>query len=79
LGVVFQRKYFQYFQRTFIIMFNLKSFGISVNRVKIMKNVKNVKNVNKTILFVKDFFDRSGIKYNITINEKNEIVVNPRE
>jgi len=60
-------------------MFNLKSFGISVNRVKIMKNVKNVKNVNKTILFVKDFFDRSGIKYNITINEKNEIVVNPRE
>ena len=57
-------------------MFNLKSFGISVNRVKIMKNVKNV---NKTILFVKDFFDRSGIKYNITINEKNEIVVNPRE
>lgn len=54
-------------------MFNLKSYGISVNRVKIMKNV------NETILFVKDFFDRSGIKYTITINEKNEIVVNPRQ
>lgn len=33
----------------------------------------------KTIEFVKDFFDRSGIKYTITINEKNEIVVNPRQ
>ena len=32
----------------------------------------------KTIQFVKDFFDRSGIQYTITINEKSEIVVNPR-
>lgn len=54
-------------------MFNLKSYGISVNHVKIMENV------NEIILFVKDFFDRSGIKYTITINEKNEIVVNPRQ
>lgn len=36
-------------------------------------------NVNKTILFVKDFFDRSGIKYEMTINEKNEIVISPRQ
>jgi len=40
-----------------------------------MENV----NVNETILFIKDFFDRSGIKYTITINEKNEIVVSPRQ
>lgn len=32
----------------------------------------------KTIQFVKDFFDKSGIQYTITFNEKNEIEVNPR-
>jgi hypothetical protein len=37
-----------------------------------------MENINEMILFVKDFFDRSGIKYTITINENNEITVNPR-
>jgi len=39
-----------------------------------MENV----NVNETIVFLKKFLDKSGIKYVITINEKNEIVVNVR-
>lgn len=38
-----------------------------------------MENINETILFVKDFFDKSGIKYEMTINEKNEIVVNARQ
>jgi hypothetical protein len=38
-----------------------------------------MENVNETILFVKDFFDKSGIKYIMTINDKNEIIVNPRQ
>jgi hypothetical protein len=39
-----------------------------------MKNEKVV----KTILFAKDFFDRSNIRYEMKINEKNEISISPR-